>query len=114
MKFETIKHVDSVASCVSDSIAEQFKDKITLEQYDILVHNVFTIEEKDEVSSQYHGAGSGWVEVDAKGDVVMLHYDVDEVDEIETLHHDDLFPKFHQNGNMLLRCFFSSRQIVRF
>lgn len=74
MKVETIKHPGHTVSCLSESMAEHFKNKIEKEQYEILKHNVYTLEKGDIVYDKYHGCGCGWVEIDKNGKSIDLQY----------------------------------------
>ena len=74
MKIETIKHPTHTVSCVSESMADNFKEKITTEQYEFLKNNVFTLEKEDAIYDMYHGCGCGWVEIDKDGIAVRLQY----------------------------------------
>ena len=74
MKKETIKHPHNTVSCVSDSMAEQFKSKVTDAQYEVLKHNVYTLEKEDNIYDDYCGCGCGWIEIDKKGKAVDLQY----------------------------------------
>ncbi|CAA6807875.1 MAG: Unknown protein [uncultured Sulfurovum sp.] len=92
MKFETMKHLGHTVSMVSESMANNFKDKITNEQYEILKHNVYTIEfHKDKhLEEKYNGCGCGWTEIDKDGNFVDLQYlDEDVVDWREELDADE-------------------------
>ena len=79
MKLETIKHPTHTVSCVSDSMVNGFRDKITEEQYEVLKHNVYTLEKEDAIYDKYHGCGAGWVEIDPKGKFIDLQYIDDDV-----------------------------------
>jgi len=74
MKLETIKNVGNIISCVSESMAENFKNKVSKAQYQIMLHNVYTLEKEDEIFDKYHGCGGGWVEINEAGDAVELKY----------------------------------------
>jgi hypothetical protein len=81
MKLETIKHPTHTVSCVSDSMADHFKYKITNAQYEVLKNNVYTLESDDVIYDSYHGCGCGWIEIDKYGNAIDLQYlDEDVVD----------------------------------
>ena len=89
MKIETIKHLTHTVSCVSDSMADNFKSKITKEQFEVLKHNVYSLENDDAIYDKYHGCGCGWVEIDKNGKAIDLQYlDEDVVDWREELDDD--------------------------
>lgn len=79
MKFKTIKHQSRIVSCLSESMADRFKDRVTGAQYNVLRHNVYTIEKGDLIEDKYRGCGSGWVEFDQEGHAVDLQYINDDV-----------------------------------
>lgn len=74
MQLETIKHPAHTVSCLSESMAKNFKDGLTREQYEILKHNVYTLEKEDVIYDKYNGCGCGWVEIDKDGKAIDLQY----------------------------------------
>lgn len=74
MKLETKKHFQRIVSLLSESMAEHFKDKISSSQFEILKHNVYTLEKEDVVYDKYRGCGCGWVEIDTNGKAIDLQY----------------------------------------
>ncbi len=85
MQIETIKHPTHTVSCVSESMAVHFENKITNKQYKVLKHNVYSLETEDSIYDKYHGCGCGWFEIDKDGKAIDLQYlDEDVVDWRET------------------------------
>ena len=144
MKAETIKHPLHTVSCVSEGMADAFRDKITEAQYEVLKHNVYTLEEGDAIRDLYHGCGCGWVEIDTFGNATDLEYLAEDLiglndykdDKIVVtsdkrdfffeegqlmqnvtmmdFHTDELMPHILLNGSIRLFVNFSCYQLVRF
>ena len=144
MKLETIKHQAHTVSCVSESMADNFRDNITEAQYEVLKHNVYTLEEGDAIREMYHGCGCGWVEFDTFGNATDLKYinedflDLTDYEDdkisipghkkdfiykhgqeeqnitMMEFHTYDLVPKILLNGSIRIFVNFSCYQLVRF
>lgn len=55
-------------------IADEFKKRVTIEQYNVLMCRSFELKKTDKIKIKTRGQGCGWVEVDKKGEFIDLYY----------------------------------------